>query len=58
METVTLSAIDKDIKHIMKELTEIKKHMVDVDYILTSDDLESLREAERDLMEGKTKRLV
>ncbi len=57
METVTLNIINKNIEYIMKEITEIKKHMVDVDRILTYDDIESLMEAENDLKEGKTKRI-
>jgi len=57
METVTLNIINKNIECIMKEITKIKKHMVDVDRILTYDDIESLLEAENDLKEGKTKRI-
>ncbi len=57
METITLNIINKNIEYIMKEITEIKKHIVDVDRILTYDDIESLMEAENDLKEGKTKRI-
>lgn len=57
METVTLDVVNKNLKYIMKEITEIKEHIVDIDTILTYDDMESLREAENDLIEGKTKRL-
>jgi len=57
METVTLNAINKNIEYIMKEIAEIKEYMVDMDSILTYDDMESLREAENDLIKGKTKRL-
>lgn len=57
METVTLDVLNRNLKHIMKEIAEIKEHMVDMDMILTYDDMESLQEAENDLMEGKTKRL-
>lgn len=42
---------------IKSELTYIKKHMVDIDVVLTEDDVESLQEAEKELKEGKTKRL-
>ena len=41
----------------MKEITEIKKHLVDVDRILTYDDIQSLSEAENDLKEEKPKRI-
>ena len=42
---------------IKADLDYIKKHMVDVDLVLTDDDLEALEEAEKDLKAGKTKRL-
>ncbi len=48
----------KELKEIKSELAFIKKHMVDGDIILTSEDLESLEKAEKDFKEGKTKRLV
>ncbi|NCN65376.1 MAG: hypothetical protein GW779_06120 [Candidatus Altiarchaeum hamiconexum] len=31
--------MNKNIEYIMKEITEIKKHLVDVDRILTYDDI-------------------
>lgn len=43
---------------IKEELDYIKTHMVDPDTILTSDDLDALREAEEDFKKGRTKRLV
>lgn len=58
METVTLDVINKNIKELRKEVAEIREHMVDMDCIMTEDDWESIREAEKDLKEGKTKRLV
>ncbi|NCN64588.1 MAG: hypothetical protein GW779_00955 [Candidatus Altiarchaeum hamiconexum] len=57
METVTLDVVNRNLKHIMKEIAEIKEYMVDIDTILTYDDMQSLREAENDLIKGKTKRL-
>ena len=45
-----LNAIKSDIDYI-------KKHIVDVDSVLTEDDIESLKEAEKDLKQRKTKRL-
>ena len=42
---------------IKADLDYIKEHMVDVDLVLTDDDLEALEEAEKDLKSGKTKRL-
>ena len=57
METVTLDMVNRNLKQVMKELAEIREHMVDIDKILTYDDMESLQAAERDLKKGKTKRL-
>jgi len=57
MKTVTLDVVNRNLKHIMKEIAEIKEYMVDIDTILTYDDMQSLREAENDLIKGKTKRL-
>jgi len=51
-ENLVLNKLDL----IKSELDYIKAHLVDI--TLTNDDLLSLREAERDLKEGKTKRLV
>ena len=42
---------------IKLELDYIKKHIVDVDAVLTDDDIGSLKEAEKDLKAGRTKRL-
>lgn len=45
----------KKLDVIKTELDSIKEHMGDI--TLTRDDLISLQEAEKDLTEGKTKRL-
>ena len=42
---------------IKLELDYIKKHIVDVDAVSTDDDIGSLKEAEKDLKAGRTKRL-
>jgi len=47
-----------ELKEIREDLDYIKKHVVDADVILTSDDLESLEEAEKDFKQHKTKKLV
>ncbi len=57
MEAVTLEKINKNINDLRRDIIEIKEHMVGVDTILTYDDIESLQEAEKDLAEGKTKRI-
>ena len=45
------------LDEIKTELDFIKEHLVDVDSILTDDDLSALDEAEQDFKHGKTKRL-
>ncbi|HLC60216.1 MAG TPA: hypothetical protein VJJ52_02195 [Candidatus Nanoarchaeia archaeon] len=45
------------LDEIKSELDYIKNHMADVDTIITTDDIESLKEAEDDLKNGKTVRL-
>ncbi len=46
-----------ELKAIRDDLDYIKKRVVDLDIVLTDDDTESLHDAEKDLKEGKTKRL-
>ena len=46
--------IIQKLEDIKSELDYIKKHIADVDTILTEDDIESLEEAEKDLKGGKT----
>ena len=45
------------LDEIKSELDYIKNRINDFDTVLTQDDLDALDEAERDLKEGKTKRL-
>ena len=47
----------KELKAIREDLDYLKKRVVDVDLVLTEDDIQSLEEAEKDFGEGKTKRL-
>jgi hypothetical protein len=46
-----------ELKAIRSDLDYLKEHIVDIDLVLTDDDLESIEQAEKDLKEGKTKRL-
>ncbi len=46
------------LKDIKADLDYLKKHIKDVDLVLTDDDMEALEEAEKDLKEEKTQRLV
>ena len=48
----------RELKEIRAELDYIKGHMIDSDTILTDDDVESLKQAEKELKKKKTKRLV
>ena len=56
MASETKQILEK-LEAIKLELDYIKKHMTDMDTILTDDDIESLKEAEKDFRTGKTKRL-
>lgn len=58
MEAITLEKINDDLEFLKKKVAEIEGHIVDLDVILTEDDAESLREADNDLKQGKTKRLI
>jgi len=53
----TDSKILARLDDIKSELTYIKEHLVDVDCVLTDEDVEALREADEALALGKTKRL-
>lgn len=55
MENVTLEVIHKDLKLVMKELMDIKEHMVDVDTILTPEEEEELERSMENYKLGKTK---
>ena len=56
MATETKIIMNK-LNEIKTELDYIKKHMVDVDTVLTEDDVEALEEAEEDLKKGRTVKL-
>ena len=55
-DDVTL--ILKELREIRKELAYIKEHMLDKDSILTTEESEFLKEAEKEFVEGKTIKLV
>lgn len=56
--TTEIKNITLELKAIKEELHFIRQHIVDMDLVLTDSDLESLEEAEKDLKQGKTKRLI
>ena len=57
MTTATKQIMD-ELKAIRTDLSYLKKRVAHVDTVLTDDDLDSLRDAEKDLKEKKTKRLI
>ena len=48
----------EELRAIRNDLDYLKDHIIDVDLVMTDEDVNSLREAEKNLKEGKTKRLV
>ncbi len=56
--TTEMNVIIEKLNHIETDLNFIKQHISDVDLVLTEEDLNSLRKAEQELKEGRTKRLV
>ena len=56
MATETKMIMDK-LNEIKVELAYIKKHIVDMDIVLTQDDAEALGQAEEDLKKGRTVKL-
>ncbi len=48
----------EELHAIRLDLDFLKKHIVDLDLVLTDDDREALQEAEKDLKLGRTKRLM
>ncbi len=57
MAEATLQTIQQELRAIRTDLDYIKEHIVDLDLVLTEDDAEALREAEKDLKSGKTRTL-
>ncbi len=47
-----------ELKAIRIDLDYLKEKILDLDLVLTDDDLESIKEAEKDLKQNKTKRLI
>lgn len=56
--TTKAKQILEELKAIRIDLDYLKTHIADVDMVLTDDDLESIKTAEKELKEGKTKRLI
>ena len=54
---MTSNQLLEKLNHIQSDLDFIKKHIADIDIVLTDEDLEALSKADSDFKEGKTKRL-
>ncbi|HLC58847.1 MAG TPA: hypothetical protein VJI68_03215 [Candidatus Nanoarchaeia archaeon] len=50
--------IINELKAIRADLDYLKEHIVDIDLVLTDDDLNSIKKAEEDLKNNKTKKLI
>ena len=48
-----VAMILKELREIRKELEYIRSHMLDIDSILTTEEVAILKEAEREFKEGK-----
>ncbi len=48
----------EELKEIKADLDYLKKHIVDIDLVMTDDDIEAIREAEEDLKQGRAKKLI
>lgn len=48
----------QELKSIKADLRYIKTHIQDRDLILAKEDVESIREAKKEIQEKKTKRLI
>jgi predicted transcriptional regulator len=48
-----VAMILKELREIRKELEYIKSHMLDIDSILTTEEIAILKEAEKEFKEGK-----
>ena len=47
----------KEIGELKKEIAYIKEHMIDMDRLLTDEEIIMLKEAEKEFVEGKTIKL-
>ena len=52
-----IQQIVKRLDNLQSDIDYIKKHLVDMDSVLSDDDINALEEAEKDLKAKKTKRL-
>ena len=57
MEAANVALILKEMGEIKEEIAYIKEHMIDMDSILTDEEIIMLKEAEKEFEEGKTIKL-
>ncbi len=57
MATETKQILE-ELRIIKSDLEYLKGHIVDLDLVITDEDRISIRKAEKDLKEGRTKRLI
>ncbi|MDP3640259.1 MAG: hypothetical protein Q8R53_03600 [Nanoarchaeota archaeon] len=55
---IAMQQVLEKLDHVQLDLEYIKKHLSDLDLVLTDEDADALQKAETDLVMGKTKRLV
>ena len=53
-ETATMKKVYNEIKALRRELTSIKKHIIDTDSIMTSEERRTHEQSMKELREGKT----
>lgn len=56
--TTETKEILSELKAIRADLDYLKERVVDLDLVLTDEDLEDIKQAEKDLKQSKTKRLI
>ncbi len=56
--TTEIKQIIEKLDHMQSDIVFLKKHIVDLDLVLTDDDLDALSTAEKDLKSKKTKRIA
>lgn len=56
-EAINPAEIFEELKEIKKEINHIKKHMIDIDMVLTSEEDFRLKEALKEYKEGKATKL-
>lgn len=56
--TTETKQILEELQAIRSDLDYIKGRILDIDQVLTSEDIQSLKDAEKQLKEGRTKRLI